>query len=108
MDNGFEDKRISDIKKVWQSLFRHMRERNLRPFQISEATGYRIDHIEQGLAGELVPVTYPFIYKLVIYLGLVPTRAGHYKDKHLPTYDQCVELLELPEEPPQQNSLWDT
>ncbi len=107
MDIGFKDKRTSDIKKIWQFLNRHMGERNLRPFQISEVTDYSIDHIEQGLAGEPIPITYPFILKLVFYLGLVSARRGNYEDKHLPTYDECVKLLELPDEPPQQCNLWD-
>ena len=109
MDSMFKDKRISDIKKIWQSLLWHKRESNLRILQISRATGYRIDHIERGLAGEDIPVTYDFICRLVIYLGLVPVRPvrpGSYEDRYVPTYDQCVELLKLPEEPPQQGSLW--
>ena len=108
MDSTFKDKRISDIKNIWQSLLRHMRERNLRILQISRATGYSIDHIERGLAGEDIPVTYNFIRRLVIYLGLAPSHKEHYEDTYdILTYDLCVELLKSPEEPPQQSSLWD-
>ena len=107
MDSMFKDKRISDIKKIWQWLLWHMRERDLRTLQISDATGYRIEHIERGLAGEPIPVTEEFLCRLVIYLGLVPGRTGRYEDRYVPTYDQCVELLKPPEEPPQQSSLWD-
>jgi hypothetical protein len=107
MDSTFKDKRISDIKNIWQSLLWHMRERNLRTLQISDATGYRIEHIERGLTGEPIPVTEEFLRRLVIYLGLVPVRTGRYEDRYVPTYDQCVELLKPPEEPPQQSSLWD-
>ncbi len=109
MESTFKDKRTSDIKNIWQSLLGHMKERNLRTCQISDATGYRIDHIERGLAGEPIPVTYDFIRRLVIYLGLAPGHKEHYEDTYdIRTYDQCVELLKLPEEPPQQqSSLWD-
>lgn len=107
MDSMFEDKRTSDIKSIWQSLLWHKSERDLRTFQISYATGYRIEHIERGLAGEPIPVTEEFLRRLVIYLGLVPVRIRRYGDRYVPTYDQCVELLKPPEEPPQQSSLWD-
>ena len=101
MDSTFKNKRISDIKNIWQSLLWHKRERNLVTLQISRATGYRIDHIERGLAGEDIPVTEKFLRRLVIYLGLAPGRKEHYEDRYVPTYDQCVELLKPPEEPPQ-------
>lgn len=108
MDSMFKDKRIIDIKNVWQSLLWHMRDRNLGTLEISRATGYRIDHIERGLAGEDIPATYDFIRRLVIYLGLAPGRKEHYEDTYdRYTYDQYVELLKPPEEPPQQCSLWD-
>ena len=108
MDSRFKDKRINDIKSIWQSLLWHKRERNLRILQISRATGYRIDYIERGLAGEDIPVTYDFIRRLVIYLGLAPGHKEHYEDTYdRRTYDQYVELLKPPEEPPQQCSLWD-
>ena len=107
MDSRFKDKRISDIKSIWRSLLWHKSESGLRTFQISDATGYRIEHIERGLAGEPIPVTEEFLCRLVIYLGLVPGRTGRYEDRYVPTYDQCVELLKPPEEPPQQSSLWD-
>ena len=108
MDSEFKDKRISDIKSIWRSLLWHKSERDLRTSQISDATGYRIEHIERGLAGEPIPITEEFLYRLVIYLGLVSVRTGRYKDRYVPTYvptyDQCVELLKPPEEPPQQGS----
>ena len=105
MDSTFKNKRISDIKNIWQSLLWHKRERNLGTLQISRATGYRIDHIERGLAGE-EPVTYDFLRRLAIYLGLVQGHKEHYEDTYdRLTYDQCVELLKPPEEPPQQCSL---
>jgi hypothetical protein len=107
VDSKFREKRISDIKGIWRSLRWQMNERDLKAYQISDATGYRIEHIERGLAGEPIPVTDAFIHKLVIYLGLVPARTGRYEDRYVPTYDQCVELLKPPEEPPQQCSLWD-
>ena len=113
MDSTFKDKRISDIKNIWQSLLEHKKERNLRTFQISDATGYRIDLIERGLAGEPIPVTEEFLRRLVFYLGLVPVRPVRpgrpvrYEDTYVPTYDECVELLKPPEEPTQQSSLWD-
>ena len=108
MDDTFKDKRISDIKSVWQSLLWHKRDRNLGTFQISRETGYRIDHIERGLAGEDIPVTYDFIRRLVIYLGLAPGHKEHYEDTHdRPTYDEYVKLLKPPEEHLQQCSLWD-
>jgi len=109
MDSRFKDKRISDIKSIWRSLLGHMGKRDLRTFQISDATGYRIDLIERGLAGEPIPVTEAFIRRLVIYLGLVSGRIKRYEDTYdILTYDQCVELLKLPEDPPQQSSLLDT
>jgi len=108
MDTTFKDKRISDIKNIWQSVFWHKREQNLGSLQISRATGYRIDHIERGLAGEDIPVTYDFLSRLAIYLRLAPGRKGHYEDTYDRfTYDQYVELLKPPEEPSQQCSLWD-
>ena len=108
MDSMFKDKRISDIKNIWQSLLWHKRECNLGTLQISRATGYRIDHIERGLAGEDIPVTYAFLRRLAIYLGLAQGREEHYEDTYdRLTYDQCVELLKPPEEPPQQGGLWD-
>ncbi|MBA7694552.1 hypothetical protein ES703_103163 [subsurface metagenome] len=114
MDSIFKDKRISDIRNIWQSLLWHKRECNLSTLRISRATGYRIDHIERGLAGEDIPVTFDFIRRLVSYLGLVsvrpvrPARPERYEDTYdRLTYDQYVELLKPPEEPPQQCSLWD-
>jgi len=107
MDSRFKDKQINDIKSIWRSLLWHKSERDLSTFKISDATGYRIEHIERGLAGEPIPVTEEFLRRLVIYLGLVPVRTGRYEDRYVPTYDQCVELLKPPEEPPQQSSLWD-
>lgn len=108
MDSTLKDKRISDVKNIWQSLLGHKRERNLGTLEISRATGYSVDHIERGLAGEDIPVTYDFIRRLVIYLGLASGHKEHYEDTYdRLTYDQYVELLKRPEEPPQQCSLWD-
>ena len=112
MDSTFKEKRISDIRNVWQSLLGHIHKHNRKKLQeISSATGYRMDHIERGLAGEDIPVTHDFIRRLVIHLGLFSGRVKRREDTYdiydILAYDKCVELLKLREEPSQQSSLWD-
>ena len=92
------DKYTAVIRDIWRMIWRQMDERAIDPVQLAAATPYSLEHIERGIAGEVIPVTLPFLRACVVALGIVESGRTHVRDRYTKredslSYDECLELL---------------
>jgi hypothetical protein len=109
MDTLLNKERVSQIKNVWQSIRWRMNERRLTPLELHYKTGYSVEHIERGTAGDLIPITSDFLRNCVVVFGLISGRTKYYEETvDILTYEECVDLLKPPPAmPPRQGNFWD-
>ena len=100
---------INAIKDIWQAIRFRMNERRIIPSDLAHRTGYRREHIERGIKGEIIPVTLDFLRDCVTVFGLTSGRAKYYEDTaEILLIGECVSLLKPPPAmPPRQGNFWE-
>ena len=101
-----------EIRGIWQMICCQMNQHRVDPVRLAAATPYSLEHIERGIAGEVIPVTLPFLRACVGVLGILGGRTEP-KDRYTKrednlSYEECLELLEpTPVMPPRQGNYWE-
>ena len=100
---------INAIRDIWQAIRFRMNERRITPTDLALRTGYQREHIENGIRGEIIPVTLNFLRGCVAVFGLTSARAEPYENTaELLSLGECVSLLKpTPAMPPREGNFWE-
>ena len=101
---------LNEIKNIWQTIRLRMNEHRITPAELANRTGYKREHIERGVNGELIPITLDFLRDCVTAFGLTSGRTKHYEDtvEILSSYE-CISLIKpRPAMPPKQGNFWES
>ena len=100
---------INEIKNIWQAIRSRMNEYKITPAKLAYETGYKREHIERGINGEIIPITLEFLRDCVTVFGLTSSRAKHYEDTaDILSSEECISLLKpRPAMPPKQGNFWE-
>jgi len=98
-----------EIKDIWQAIIWRMNERKILPAMLASETGYPLDYIIRGIAGQPVEVELSFLRGCVRVFRLMSGQTKIYEEAiNTLSYDECIKLIKPPPEmPPRQGNFWD-
>ena len=105
----FNQEQSDEITSIWEAIRSRMNERKVDPESLAQGTRYSLHNIEEGLKGEVVPLTLGFLRDCVRVLRLASGRIKYFEEtEDILSYDECVDLLKpKPMMPPHQSNFWE-
>ena len=109
MKKMLDQDQVNEIKNIWQTICYRMNERRLSPADLATRTRYSKQHIERGISGEVIPITFDFLRDCFVAFNLKSARAKYYEDtEEILSFQEYVEHLKpKPSMLPRQGNFWD-